>query len=172
MESILSAEDEARANYLLYKRIAIAIQDLNYANHFILILQKNDLFSHQWERKWTVYHRQVAFTISMVVSYCRPFTKSKGLPNIPKKLIPFNRLQWKLHHKIIDNRNQLFAHSDGHRYEIKASTTFDIWKLPSFRVNKTDAARLRTMINKLLKQFEKHQINFKATLDNVDAEWL
>lgn len=147
--------------YALNKRLYISIEDLRLASYFAHYLLSKKLHYHQWEKRGRVYERQAAFTISLVVSYCRPFTESIGLPTIPKRLIDFTKAQQKLHSQILDLRHKIYAHSDGGKYEVKpvGDEVFhtSIFSSNSFMLTKEDLTQLYSMINKLLKSFGDEQ---------------
>jgi len=84
------------------------------------------------------------------------------LPAIPKKLIPFDADQKQLHLKVIEMRNELYAHADGHRFEVQpvsfgTTLAISIVTLPSYRIEKGELEKLFLMIVLLLKSFGDRQ---------------
>lgn len=162
--------------YALHKRLFISIEDLRLASYFAHFLMTKRLHYHQWEKRGRVYERQAAFTISLVISYCRPFTNSRGLPIIPNRLMPFTSLQHKLHSKILSLRHQLYAHSDGNKYKVTpvGDTLFraSIFSSNPFMLCKSDLKHLSSMINKMLKQFrlEQQELESYIILHTKEAE--
>ncbi|MEO9635956.1 hypothetical protein [Parasphingorhabdus sp.] len=72
-------------------------------------------------RKFRCFHD------SMVISYCRPFTESKGLPKLSlKKLgVKLDDQENVLHKRLFKYRNEVAAHTDRDRMRI-AQTSFQV----------------------------------------------
>ena len=105
--------------YLLHKRLYISCEDLGIAFEFAEFLLKNKLNYYPCEKKGKIYVKQAAYTISLIVSYCRPFTRSVGLPPITLDFIKFTKRQLELHKKILNLRHQVYAHSDNAMYKVE-----------------------------------------------------
>ncbi len=97
----------------LYALLHVAQEDLRQANFFAAHIIKKGWHFEAWERRWTVYMQQAAFTTALATAYSRPFTESRGWPKFPERLLrPFDPEQRKLHKQILSLRNLIYAHSD------------------------------------------------------------
>lgn len=137
----------------LYSKLFVSRQDLGYASSCAAHLLKNGLHHKPWERRGGVYFRQSAFTTALIVSYARPFTKSRGWPNFPARLLTFSKDERGLHERLLDLRNQVYAHSDSNQYSIRPwrSGNFetDIVGAPFRFLEKAEVTALVPMIDNL-----------------------
>ena len=113
------SKDESDPKYDLHKRLYISLEDFRLARECAHYLAKKRLHYFPYERRGSIYTIQAALTTTLIVAYCRPFTKSRGLPRIPNDLINFTDTQKKAHAKILRLRNQVYAHSDSLWYKVE-----------------------------------------------------
>jgi hypothetical protein len=135
----------------LYELLHMAREDLHQAAFFAAHLQKKGWHFEPWERRWSTYMQQSAYTTGLVVAYSRPFADTRGRPKFPKRLLPLDKKQEELHSKILEIRNSVYAHSDAQVREIRP------WKingqpsaieyLPSMRLTKEEIDLLLGMIS-------------------------
>ncbi|MDH5180299.1 MAG: hypothetical protein OEZ39_13400 [Gammaproteobacteria bacterium] len=141
-------ENEKKA---LYERLYVSLNDLHMAKQYAEWLIKKGWHSAPYERRGSIYMQQSAFTTSLIVSYCRPFTKSKGWPKLPSEFVVYSAEESVLHRKIMDLRHQVYAHSDSEKYSIRpwkiSEDVFtDIVGEPFRRVSADECAKLVKMI--------------------------
>jgi len=103
----------------LYERLYISANDFNMAKQYAEHLLKKGWYSAPYERRGSIYMQQSAFTTSLIVSYARPFTNSKGWPPFPDEFINYSEKEDQLHKKLISLRHQVYAHSDSNKYSIQ-----------------------------------------------------
>ncbi len=134
----------------LYKRLYVAQYDLNQASSFAAYIRKNGWHFHPWERRWTTYMKQSAYTTALVISYARPFTESRGWPRIPKRLLPYDQEQKALHERILTLRNEVYAHTDVEKRNVRPFKLFGhpsaIEMLPDMRFTKEETEKIMQMI--------------------------
>jgi len=134
----------------LYKRLYVAQEDLRQAASFAAYILKNGWHFHPWERRWTTYMKQSAYTTALVISYARPFTESRGWPRIPKRLVPYDQEQKALHERILTLRNEVYAHTDVEKRDVRPSKILGrpsaIEMLPSMRLSKEETEKILQMI--------------------------
>jgi hypothetical protein len=104
---------------LLYERLFVSVEDLRLAKYFANHLLKKGWHFFPWERRWTIYMQQAAYTTAFVIAFSRPFTNSKGWPRVPKRLTPFDEFERMLHDHLLSIRNEVYAHSDKSRHNIR-----------------------------------------------------
>jgi hypothetical protein len=101
-----------------------ALQDFQQAWSSFLFLEDLPSEISQEERwRFRCYHD------AAVISYCRPFTQSKGLPTLSFKAIGIEPASGEraLHHRIIEYRNKVVAHTDTDRMSLVV-TSSRIWE--------------------------------------------
>jgi hypothetical protein len=104
---------------LLYQRLYISAEDLQLASEFAHhVLKKRWRFA-PWERRWSTYVQQAAFTSAFVTAYARPFTQSKGWPPFPETLVQYTPEERVLHQHLLALRHQVYAHSDSCRHNVR-----------------------------------------------------
>jgi len=148
---MVSATDLQTRNRLLYGRLYVAQEDLRQAKYFVAHILKKGWHFQAWERRWTTYMQQSAFTTALVIAYARPFVESRGWPRLPKRLAPYSKEQKALHNAILELRKKVYAHSDIERRNLRP---FDIngepsaiETLPEMRLTKGEAQMLSRMID-------------------------
>src|SRR6266404_6741087 len=103
-------------------RLNIFLFDFQQARRFaeyILVKKLHAVKGSQAKAKLV----HLAFNTSMIVSYSRPFHKSNEGPGLPKVWLRqfvggvLNDAEEKLHTKIINKRDKVFAHSDAEEHE-------------------------------------------------------
>ena len=140
----------------LYKRIYISGEDLRMAAEFAAFILKKGWHFDPWERRGTIYLQQSAFTSSLIVFYSRPFTRSKGLPEFPKRLLKYGDEENELHDTIIQLRHKVYAHSDDTSYKVQPFSINGypaaILGAPFFKLAKPEVEMLQRMIEKTIKE--------------------
>lgn len=97
----------------LYARLHVALHDLYQARSFASHIEKKGWHFEPWERRWTTYMQQSAFTTALAIAYSRPFTESRGWPKFPSRFLSvYDEKQRNLHKRILKLRNLVYAHSD------------------------------------------------------------
>ena len=141
-----------------YKRLYISKEDLGMADQFAAFILKKGWHHDPWQRRGTIYLHQSAFTSSLVVFYSRPFTRSNGLPDFPKRLLKYNETEDDLHNKMIQLRHQVYAHSDDVSYKVQPFSIKGyptaVLGAPFFKLSSSEVEMLRTMIGKVLKEID------------------
>lgn len=143
--------DAKRQEHKLYAVLNVAEEDLRQANFFAAHLLKKGWHYEPWERRWTVYMQQAAFTTAFATAYSRPFTKSRGWPKFPERLLrKFSPEQRDLHERVLTLRNMVYAHSDVGGRSITLNSEGDptiIEVLPPMRFAREELMALQTMIS-------------------------
>lgn len=140
----------------LHKRLYISNEDLRQAHGFAKYLLKKNLHYKPWEKRGDQYTIQVGLTSSLIVFYCRPFTRSIGLPDLPNELMHYNSEELQLHKKILELRHQVYAHSDGDRYNVRPYALNDIsstsiFSAPFYLLTREEVSIMDGMLSKLRK---------------------
>jgi len=150
----------------LYSKLFVSRQDLSYARQCAAYLLKNGLHHKPWEKRGGIYFRQFVFTTSLIVSYARPFTQSRGWPNFPRQLVSFSKEEQKLHERLLKLRHQVYAHSDSGQFSIRSwrSGTFetDIVGAPFYLLKKAEISTLVPMIDKLCSNIDERIKGLRA----------
>ncbi len=118
----------------------------------------------------------LAFNISLIVSYSRPFHKSNegaGLPRASLRRYVGSVLtvdERALHKKVIDKRDQALAHSDADAHEFEG-VNYDgrgmlLYKSAFIPLTKDETQMLRRMIKKWIKYLEELKARWKNTRIN------
>lgn len=146
-----SSRNEEYQDCSLYSLLHVAEEDLRQAEFYATYLLKKGWHHQAWERRWTVYMQQAAFTTALATAYSRPFTVSRSWPKFPTRLLRhFDAAQRELHRQIVNLRNSVYAHSDiGGRLVRPFSLEGDptaIERLPSMRFTREELERLKAMI--------------------------
>lgn len=149
----------------LYNRLDIACRDLEDAISFGSFILKKGWKAKPWSRGST-YLQQSAFITSMIVSYGRAFSNSSGWGHIPKAMYAcFDTEEVSLHHRLIKDRNQLYAHSDSVHYPLKPYISdyhSDIIHFPVREVPHGDILKLQEMSRKTIATCRAEQARIKA----------
>lgn len=136
-----------------HAKLYVSSHDISFARGCALHIQKKDWFRQPWSRG-TLYFQQSVYVTSMIVSYARPFTPGRGGLHFPKRLIPYDSEQMKLHRDLLDRRNKIHAHSDLDKWSIRPWRMGDIETAivsqPWLIVQKTEVAMFLTMTDALL----------------------
>ncbi|MFG1431522.1 hypothetical protein V5F44_04935 [Xanthobacter sp. V2C-8] len=108
-------------NWGLFKRLILSVRDLSHAGSAIAFIEEE--VDHEGRYPLATLRKFICYETTLIVSYCRPFSESKGgIPSLSYgalgiKLSPFTRA---LHDDLIIKRNTLFAHSDASQVEYGA----------------------------------------------------
>jgi hypothetical protein len=155
----------------LYRRLYIARMDIGEAQQHAKHLLKKGWHHQPWERRWSVYLQQAAFTTALVVAYGRAFTKSNGWPDIPSRLIPYDEDQKELHRRLMETRHTIYAHSDSKAFNIRLLATGpvrSIDRLPSLRLSKEDTELFLSMTKELLERLGRRMDQVDESLREGD----
>lgn len=97
-----------------YSEFIVWAGDMRDASSFANYLLKNGLHFAPYAReiRWSTYMRQAAFTTSLVMAYCRPFTKSRNCSIYPIKKAGLSKIERAQHDFLLKSRNEIYAHSD------------------------------------------------------------
>jgi hypothetical protein len=147
----------------LYGKLYVSCMDINFARYCAGVLIKKGWHWQPWERRGTIYQQQAAFTSSLVISYIRPFTKSRGwshpvsqlaVHGQHKKAAIYNTEEQILHTRLRKMRNQIYAHSDSTSYSINPHSCgdfiTDIVAAPTMLITAKEAIMFQEMTTKLL----------------------
>ncbi|WP_217574795.1 hypothetical protein [Mesorhizobium sp. GbtcB19] len=147
--------DLPKAEKGLFDKLTVSCMDIGFAKQCAEHLLKKGWHSHQWQRRGSVYFQQSVYTTSLIVSYTRPFTKTRGLPDIPADWLDFSPDEERLHTALRNRRNTVYAHSDGSSYSFRPWKTEDfatiIEQVPSHLITKAEAELFVSMSARLLK---------------------
>jgi len=145
-----SSQDFRGRDRSLYQRLHVAQEDLRQAAYFAEYILKKGWHSPPWERRWTTYMQQSAYITALVVAYARPFTESRGWPKLPKRLLTYTAEQKFLHKRVMELRNEIYAHSDVAKRNVRPIAILGrpsaIEKLPPMMFTKDETQMLLMMI--------------------------
>lgn len=149
----------------LYGRLDIAVRDLHEAREFGAFILKKGWKAKPWSRG-TIYLQQSAFVTSMVISYGRAFTESRGWGYLSRSLMEsFTNEEASLHEKTISDRKQLYAHSDSVHYPVSpwdSDHHSDIIRFHVREVPSEEIAMLNEMCLKVIRSCRDEQVKIKA----------
>lgn len=136
----------------LYAVLHVAEEDLRQAAYFATYLLKRGWHFEPWERRWTVYMQQAAFTTALATAYSRPFTEARGRPKVPNRLLrQFTNEQRNLHKRVLKLRNLVYAHSDVGSRSVRpiliANYPTAIAVMPPMRFTREEVLELQSMIS-------------------------
>ncbi|MDO7086646.1 hypothetical protein WNY51_07550 [Pseudocolwellia sp. AS88] len=147
-------------SYQKYGLLHVALQDLRKSAFFAGNLLDQGWHFEPWETDWQSYLHQSAYVTSLVVSYCRPFTECRGWPKFPKKMLRVLTQEQKIfHQRLLDLRNDVYAHSDVSARKIKPiifknkPTATEV--LPPMRFDKNDLVSIRELIGTINVEIQK-----------------
>ena len=145
------------ANKKLYSRLFVSSSDIAFAQYCASVILKKGWHAQPWERRGTVYQQQAAFTTALVTAYVRPFTRSKGWPELPKDLVAaYSGREEAFHKHLIKLGHTVYAHSASESYSIQPWRNFvgdlpaDIVSAPALRLTREEATLFQAMSSKLL----------------------
>ncbi|WP_108819582.1 hypothetical protein [Pseudovibrio sp. Alg231-02] len=140
-------------NLKLYGKLYASAADIGIALYCVEMILKKKWHGFPWSRRGSIYNQQTVYTTSLVVSYCRPFTKSYGWPSFPEELLQYDDEENELHSELLTMRNQFYAHSDSCKFEFQPISTPAIDTVittePFRRISIKDAKRLQQMCFKV-----------------------
>lgn len=151
----MATEKERAEN--LYRRLYVASMDVSEARQHAKHLLKKGWHYHPWERRPSVYMQQAAFTTALIVAYGRAFTRSTGWPDIPGRLLSYDKDEEGLHHRLLEMRHTVYAHSDSKAFNIrlvKRGPMRSIDRLPSLRLSREDVELFLSMTQRLMERLE------------------
>lgn len=109
---------ERLKDYALFQRLLLSLRDFAHARSAITFVREDVDFEAKYHL--AELRRFQCYETTLIVSYCRPFSESRGgIPRLSYKtlginLSPFVRA---LHDSLIAKRNKIFAHSDADHVE-------------------------------------------------------
>jgi hypothetical protein len=155
----------------LYSRLLVSHDDIAFAQYCAGVLLKKGWHNQPWERRGTVYEQQTAYTTALIISYGRPFTRSKGWPALPAVLITYDDQETGLHQQIMELRHEVYAHSDSARYSIRpwriGTMPTTIIRRPALRITANDTTLFLAMSRKLLASINAQMESLLATAELV-----
>ncbi|MER9147056.1 hypothetical protein NKI30_00215 [Mesorhizobium opportunistum] len=139
----------------LFDKLTVSCMDIGFAKQCAEFLLKKGWHSQEWQRRGSVYFQQSVYTTSLIVSYTRPFTKTRGLPAIPADWLDFSPDEQRLHRALRHRHNTVYAHSDGSSYSFRPWKSDDFATIleqrPAHILSKDDAELFVRMSARLLK---------------------
>jgi hypothetical protein len=109
-------------NRALYEKLYASIGVLNVAISCADVILKKKWHTYSFMRRGSVPIQQIAFTTALIVAYCRPFAlgrSGKGNIEISKKLIRFNEKEAAFHARLLQLRNEEYAHTDASTIRVR-----------------------------------------------------
>jgi hypothetical protein len=160
----VEAVNEKAPDQFRLSRLNIFLFDFNQARRFSgYILRKKLHAVKNPQAKAKLVH--AAFNTSLIVSYSRPFHKSNDTAGLCVSLreavqaVLSEGDEIALHHRVIDKRDRVFAHSDAAAHEIKGfnydGSTVQIYKTAFEPLTRDETRLLSTMILKWIAHVEK-----------------
>lgn len=136
-----------------FTKLYASADDVSVARQWAQHLQKKKWYRRPWS--WgKIYLHQSAYVTAIVVAYGRVFSVGRGGFNFPKRLVPYDAVEWDLHHRLLDMRDKVHAHSDLEKWRVEPwhvsgfSTT--IVGQPQNVIEETDIELFLNMTEKLL----------------------
>lgn len=154
-----------KQNEILYKKIAVSLEDLTLARRAARRLLEGD-----WDfgptRGAADYWDRAAFTCALVMSYGRVFKKGNGLPLFPDDLLTYDTQDRVQHEELIRLRDKQYAHSDGETHEVRISPApvAAVHKFPNYSIPRVQLERIASMIEKVIGNIEARQSEIHTAL--------
>jgi hypothetical protein len=155
-----SLSERAKQEYELYKRLYVYKHDFYQVEFFAMHLLKKNWHFDEWDSRirQPTYMQQAAFTTALVTAYGRPFSGSNGFPTISMKLLRYTAEQKALHFRLLDLRNNVYAHSNVERQDVRPriiqTIPAAIIKLPAHKLSKSDAELTVGMVQVAIRAIE------------------
>jgi rubrerythrin len=152
-------------------RLNIFLFDFRQAQRFARYILRKKLHSVK-DPQAVAKLIHLAFNTSLIVAYSRPFHKSNDGLNAKVSLRDavngfLDAHEQILHHKIINLRDQTFAHSDSASHEIEGfnydGTTVQFYKVAFEALTREETRLLGTMIGKWINHLEEQRAQLKAS---------
>lgn len=113
---VIFLDDMSKKNnnlLLTYQVLHLSQIDLSQSAFYADHLCSQQMHHEPWEIDWKEYWHQMAYMTAMIISYSRPFSPGRGLPNFPSKLLKDLTVDEKsLHEQLLSLRNRIYAHTD------------------------------------------------------------
>jgi len=152
-------------DHRLYEKLDAAARDLHDSIAYGAFIMKKGWKAKPWSRGST-YLQQSAFVTSMIVSYVRPFSTSYGWPKLPADYMDeYDETEKALHASVLNERNQLYAHTDSVSYPVKpwrSEYTSDIITFHVLAMPYDDIILLAGMCRKISRRCKADQVVIKA----------
>ncbi len=144
----------------LYERYTYAARDMEYALTFAQHLLSKGWhfkFMHS-KRRAKTFHHQLAYVTALVITYCRPFTKSRNWPALDVADLVYSDVQLALHERMRKQRDQFFAHTDGEHFEAEPIAASwgrggAVLRMPELMIEQEDLKALVVMLMKARNAF-------------------
>ena len=160
----VEAVNEKAPDEFRLSRLNIFLFDFNQARRFSGYILRRKLHAvKNPHAKAKLVH--AAFNTSLIVSYSRPFHKSNDTAGVRVSLrkavqaVLTDGDEIALHNRVIDMRDQTFAHSDAEAHEIEGfnydGSTVQIYKFAFAPLTRDETRLLSTMIKKWIDYVEK-----------------
>ncbi len=144
----------------LYTKLYASADDLRLARQWAQHIQKKRYFHKPWARG-KVYLRQSAYVTALVVAYGRVFAPGRGGYNFPKRLVPYDDAERKLHERLLDLRHKVHAHSDLDKWNVRPWSidgfSTAIVGQPTHLIDEADLALFVSMTERLLERIAKRK---------------
>ncbi|MBB4395066.1 hypothetical protein [Bradyrhizobium sp. ERR14] len=103
----------------LYEKLYASHGDITIASSCAAFILKKGWHSYSFFRRGSVVIQQIAFTTTMIVAYARPFAGGRGNIDFPKRLLQYDEDEKALHARLLQLRNQEYAHSDASTISVR-----------------------------------------------------
>jgi hypothetical protein len=152
-----------------FARLTRAGEDMQLAQFFARHLLKNEYHFDfmKSRRRLTTYRHQIAYVTAFVIHYARPFTKAHGWPMLDQSVLPYTTVERSLHDRLLTDRHQLWAHTDGDHFGARAVSgmPFTIYRRPPLHVECGDLNVALRMIPKAMEHFGGMARQRRANID-------
>ena len=175
----VEAVNEKAPDQFRLSRINIFLFDFNQARRFSGYILRRKL--HAVKNPHAIAKLvHSAFNTSLIVSYSRPFHKSNDTAGLRVSLreavqaVLSDGDEIALHRRVIDMRDQTFAHSDAAAHEIKGfnynGSTVQIYKAAFQPLTRDETRLLSTMVRKWITYIEKLRSDLKEARAKESGE--
>jgi hypothetical protein len=132
----------------------VALNDFSHADAFAALLIKRKWFGRFYAGVSAREVQQLALCTAFVVTYARPFSDNDRW-KFRIKGCGLDAAQRALHSRLVDLRNEVFAHSDAkhHDYRVheSGSLTFGIITTPAMHLDEDTLTQARSLLQHLKK---------------------
>ena len=170
VSQVMKGTGQEHDNHFRLSRLNMFLFDFNDARRFAQYILKR-----KWPRVMNsksgsgLVH--LAFNTSLIISYSRPFHKSREGAGLPRaRLNPdvavLNDAERAFHQRVLDNRDQAYAHSDAIEHEIEGwdygGSAVQFYKLVE-PLTKDETRMLAAMIGKWIRHLEEQRSMVKKS---------
>ena len=156
------------ANQFRLSRLNIFLFDFRQARRFAQYILKRK-WPKAMKRRSTLELVYLAFNTSLIISYSRPFHRSRDGAGLPDACLNpdvgvLNDIERAFHRKVLDKRDRAYAHSDSIEHEIDglnySGSTVKFYK-PIEPLTIDETRLLREMIRKWITHLELLRVSAK-----------